>query len=163
MGPSLSRMSRVRGVALAVLAAALVWAGVAASPVQADAGSPQDYLFVIDASSIRVVPEKGTAAKITLRDPRALRFTGNPYPLVRAMSVRGLLERLGWSASTSQFPRRAPLVSLSIAGERSRVVALGKAEIRDGKLILHGYGIAGPLVQSEGPGSAFLNNPAAYP
>ena len=156
-------MSKVRVAVLAILAAAMVLAGVASTPATADEGSRETYLFVIDASSIRVLPEKGTAVRITLHDPKALRFTGDPYPLVRAMSVRGVLERLGWTASTSKFPRRAPLVSLSLAGERSRIVALGRAEIRDGRLTLHGYGIDGPLARAEGSGSAFINNPASYP
>lgn len=156
-------MSRVRGAALALTATAALLAGTLGSPAKADPGPAASYLFVIDASSIRVTPEKGTSVRIVVSDPAALRFTGDPYPLVRLVSVRGMLERLGWSASTSQFPRRAPLASISIAGQRSRVVALGKAEIRGAKLILHGYGIDGPLTKAQGSGSAYINNPAAYP
>ena len=136
---------------------------IPAPPAHADPGPAASYLFVIDASSLRVAPAKGNSARIVLTDPKALRFTGDPYPLVREVSVRGVLERLGWSETTSRFPRRAPLASLSIAGERSRVVALGKAQIREGKLILRGYGIDGPLAKASGPGSAFINNPAIYP
>ena len=156
-------MKRLTALAVASVVATMLLAGALTSPARADVGPAASYIFVIDASSLRVIPAKGNSARIVLTDPRALRFTGDPYPLVRQISARGVLLRLGWSEATSQFPRRAPLASISIAGERSRVVALGKAQFREGKLILRGYGIDGPLTKAQGPGSAFINNPAAYP
>lgn len=150
----------MRRLALAPAALLLIAAGALpiAVPAQAAPGPPGSYLFVVDASDVKVIPEKGTAARIVLEDASAMRFSDRPYRHVRPISLRGMLNAFGWSPTTLKLKDPTPNASISIAGQRSRIVDVGKASIRDGKLVLDVIGIDGPLTAMRGPGSVFLDN-----
>lgn len=148
-------MWRARVLALALLAACLP-SLAAASSAHASLGPQDSYAYVVDAQSVAVIPQKGTAARIVLAGPAALEFSGLPYPNSRRLSLRALLRALGWSPTTSRFADPAPVASLSISGGRSRVVTLGQARIRQGTLVLEVICVEGPLTPLRGAGALFI-------
>lgn len=147
-------------LAAITLAATAIVAPAAAS---AAPGPAESYLFVVDASQVKVMPGKGKAARIVLSDAAAIRFSDRPYRHVRPMSLRAMLEEFGWSPQTLKLADSTPNASVSIGGQRSRVVDIGKAEIRKDKLVLHVTGIDGPLKAARGAGSVFIDNATPAP
>ena len=151
-------MRRFGSLLTAVLVAGLLAPAASAPAAHASLGPPESYLFVVDAADVRVVPEKGTAARIVLTDPSALRFSDRPYRHVRPMSLRDMLAEFGWTPERLKLEDPTPNASISIAGQRSRIVEIRKAHFRQGKLILHVLGIDGPLKSARGAGSVFIDN-----
>jgi hypothetical protein len=142
-----------------IACAALMVSGLTLAPSASAAPGPaESYLFVVDGSQIKVTPEKGTAARVVITDPSAIRFSDRPYRHVRPIALRALLGEFGWSPTTLKLADTTPNASISIAGERSRVVDIGKAEIRKGRLVLHVISIDGPLQAAKGAGSVFIDN-----
>lgn len=150
----------VRRLAISLLAtAALAVTGLTLAPsASAVPGPAESYLFVVDGSQIKVTPGKGTTGRVVITDPSAIRFSDRPYRHVRPMALRAMLAEFGWSPSTSRLADATPNASISIAGERSRVVDIGRAEIRKGKLVLYVNSIDGPLQVAKGAGSVFIDN-----
>lgn len=155
----------MRRLATSLIAgAALAVSGLTLAPAASAAPGPaESYLFVVDGSQIKVMPEKGNAGRIVITDPSAIRFSDRPYRHVRPMALRAMLAEFGWSPSTSRLADATPNASISVAGERSRVVDIGRAEIRKGKLVLHVISIDGPLQAAKGAGSVFIDNVDAAP
>lgn len=155
----------MRRLAMSLVAAViLAAAGLPLAPAAVAAPGPaESYLFVVDGSQIKVVPEKGNAGRIVITEPSAIRFSDRPYRHVRAIALRAMLNEFGWSPSTLSLADSTPNASISIAGKRSRVVDIGKAEIRKGKFVLHVIGIDGPLKVAKGAGSVFIDNADSAP
>lgn len=150
----------VRRLAISLLAtAAVAVSGLTLAPsASATPGPAESYLFVVDGSQIKVTPGKGTAGRVVITGPSAIRFSDRPYRHVRPLAVRALLDEFGWSPTTLKLAETTPNASISIAGERSRVVDIGRAEIRKGKLVLYVKSIDGPLEPAKGAGSVFIDN-----
>ena len=155
----------MRRIATSLVAAViLAAAGLPLAPAAVAAPGPaESYLFVVDGSQIKVMPEKGNAGRIVITEPSAIRFSDRPYRHVRPIPLRAMLNEFGWSPSTLALADATPNASISIAGKRSRVVDIGKAEIRKGKLVLHVISIDGPLQAAKGAGSVFIDNVDSAP
>lgn len=155
----------MRRLITGVLAPITIAAAAIAVPTAATAapGPTESYLFVVDASQVKVVPGKGTAGRIVLTDPSALRFSDRPYRHVRPMSVRNLLREFAWSPQTLTLADPTPNASISVGGRRSQIVDISKAEFRKGNLVLHVTGIDGALQAVKGAGSIFIDNVESAP
>lgn len=150
----------MRRLVTAVLAPIILATAALAAPGAAAAapGPDESYLFVVDATQVKVTPGKGKAARIVLTDPSALRFSDRPYRHVLPMTVRTMLAEFDWSPQSLKLAEPTPNASLSIGGQRSRIVNIDKAEIRKGTLVLHVTGIDGALTAMKGAGSVFIDN-----
>lgn len=155
----------MRRLITATLAAITLGTAAVAAPPAASAapGPAESYLFVVDGSAIQVVPGKGDAARVVIKQPRALRFSDRPYRHVRDMSVRGMLKEFGWSPKTHKLADSTPNAGLAVAGSRTQIVDIRKAWRHGNRLVLSVRGVEGPLTKQSGRGSVFIDNVGSTP
>ena len=117
----------------------------------------------MDSNDIRVTPLQGDAARVEISGAAVTRFTDRPEREAESIGVRGMLREFGWTAKTRRLKASTPNASISIAGERSQIVDIKRARVREGRVVLRVVGINGALESMRGAGSLFVDNAPTYP
>lgn len=157
---------RIRMLVASVMAIALA---SSFSPALADVppdAPPESYLYIVDAKSITVKPNKdGSTAKIVVRNATVTRFSDRPYRHEHYMSVAEMFAEFGSDPKTGKWEDPTPNAGVSIAGHRTEIIDIRRAKGDERRLVLHVRDVRYALKALEGVGAIFIDNVTAttYP
>lgn len=157
-----TRTRRIATLLLATvgLAAAVAPQAHAAPPVDAP---PESYLYVVDASYIKVVPsESGKRAKVIVLDAKVTRFSDRPYRHEVRITVEEMLKEFQWDRTTQRWGDPTPNAGVSVAGERTEIVDIQRSSGDKNRLVLHVKDVHETLRAVSGTGAIFIDNVQAY-
>ena len=152
------RTLRVAGafVATAALAITINPMAYAAAPVDAP---PESYLYVIDASSIKVIPsESGKSAKVIVRDAQVTRFSDRPYRHQLRITLDEMHREFQRDARTQRWGDPTPNAGVSVAGKRTEIVDIQRSSGDKRRLVLHVKDVHRTLTAMSGTGAIFIDN-----
>lgn len=153
-----TRTRRIATLLLATvgLAAAVAPQAYAAPPVDAP---PESYLYVVDASYIKVVPSaSGKRAKVIVLDAKVTRFSDRPYRHEVRITVEEMLKEFQWDRTTKKWGDPTPNAGVSVAGQRTEIVDIRRSSGDEDRLVLHVKDLHETLRAISGAGAIFIDN-----
>lgn len=153
-----SRIGRLAAMltATAGLAIAIAPHAYASPPVDAP---PESYLYVVDASYIKVIPsESGKRAKVILLDAKVTRFSDRPYRHEVRITVEEMLKEFQWDRTTKKWGDPTPNAGVSVAGQRTEIVDIRRSSGDEDRLVLHVKDLHETLRAISGAGAIFIDN-----
>lgn len=157
------RGGRFAAVVATVLGLAFATAPQAYAAPPADV-PPESYLYVIDASNIKVVPsDSGKRAKVILLDAKVTRFSDRPYRHQLRISLDEMHREFERDAKTQRWGDPTPNAGVSVAGQRTEIVDIQRSSGDKNRLILHVKDVHRTLTPVSGTGAVFIDNVTAYP
>lgn len=151
-----SRSGRLAIALCAVAGFALAPVAQAAPPPDAP---PESYLYVVDASYIKVVPsESGKRAKIIVLDARVTRFSDRPYRHEVRITLDEMHREFARDASTQRWGDPTPNAAVSVAGQRTEIVDIRRSSGDKDRLVLHVKDVHETLKAISGTGAIFIDN-----
>lgn len=125
---------------------------------------PETYLYVVDASYIRVIPsESGKRAKVIVSDAKVTRFSDRPYRHQLRISVDEMLREFEWDTTTKKWADPTPNAGVSVAGQRTEIIDIKRSTGDKDRLVLHVKDVHKTLKAVSGTGAIFIDNVVAFP
>lgn len=153
-----SRSGRLAITLCSVAGVALALAPVAQAAPPPDA-PPESYLYVVDASYIKVVPsESGRRAKIIVLDAQVTRFSDRPYRHEVRISLDEMHREFARDAKTQRWGDPTPNAAVSVAGQRTEIVDIQRSSGDKDRLVLHVKDVHETLKAISGTGAIFIDN-----
>ena len=120
---------------------------------------PESYLYVVDASFIKVVPKPGgKRAKIIVLNAKVTRFSDRPYRHEVRITVEEMLREFQWDSVTQEWGDPAPNAGVSVAGQRTEIVEIQRSSGDADRLVFHVRDVREILKRVSGPGAIFIDN-----
>ena len=152
------RTLRVAGACVATAALALTVNSTANAAPPADA-PPESYLYVIDASYIKVVPSaSGKRAKVIVLDAQVTRFSDRPYRHQVRITLDEMHREFKRDAGTQRWGDPTPNAGVSVAGQRTEIVDIQRSSGDKRRLVLHVEDVHRTLTAMSGTGAIFIDN-----
>lgn len=152
------RTLRVAGACVVTAALALTVNPTSYAAPPADA-PPESYLYIIDASSIKVIPsESGKRAKVIVNDAKVTRFSDRPYRHQVRITVEEMLREFEWDATTKKWGDPTPNAGVSVAGQRTEIIDIRRSTGDKQRLVLHVKDVHETLRAVSGTGAIFIDN-----
>lgn len=130
-------------------------AAVVTTPVAA----ADQWLYVLAADDIRVVPGKGDAARVVVHSNiEAIQFTDRPARTSDRTTPRTVLRDFGWPGPSGTLTGKSPNAALSISGAPTQVFEIRRATVTKNKVTLFVRGLNGPLAATRGSGAIFIDD-----
>lgn len=153
-----SRAARTAGTFIVAAGLALAMAPQAYAAPPADA-PPESYLYVVDASYIKVIPSaSGERAKVVVLDAKVTRFSDRPYRHEVRITVEEMLKEFEWDATSQRWGDPTPNAGVSVAGQRTEIVDIQRSSGDKDRLVLHVKDVREKLRAVSGTGAIFIDN-----
>lgn len=156
--PMNPRVARIVGTLIATAGLTLAVAPQAYAAPPADT-PPESYLYVVDASYIKVVPSaSGKRAKVIVLDAKVTRFSDRPYRHEVRITVEEMLDEFQWDRTTQRWGDPTPNAGVSVAGERTEIIDIRRSTGDKDRLVLHVKDVHETLRAVSGTGAIFIDN-----
>ena len=120
---------------------------------------PESYLYVVDASSITVIPSaSGKRAKVIVLDAKVTRFSDRPYRHEVRITVDEMLQEFRWDKVTQKWGDPTPNAGVSVAGQRTEIVDIQRSRGDAQRLVLFVEDVHDLLKAASGTGAIFIDN-----
>jgi len=121
--------------------------------------SADEWLYVLSADDVRVIPGKGDAARVVLRsDIETIQFTDRPERASNATTPRTVLRDFGWTPQGGTLTGKTPNAAISIGGSPVQVVEIRRALVKKDKVTLFVRGLDGRINALSGAGAVFIDD-----